>query len=917
MAFELVYTSVPKGLKAGIRGFCTVAFTEGMPANYVQLAESLSAYKNVYQPNDPQYENSPTAYTHYRFLVGGQRLNVLSRVAPYGTDYSGRTNKLAHHILARGGELPKNGPASLMSQEGFFLTDWRGQPGLTPTQKVLPASGPEAFAAPTWERLTGDAGWAGVLAQSYIDAPQQPAFIVFEPGISVLPLLAEAIALLPAMQRWDVTFNTYTTSVPQGSDCWCRCCLPDSPILLDASRNPGALVINLTDISLSRGPNPASCTSPLLVCARSGQEPVWQPTEVHQARSQDYLAAPPQQPARPTPTDFRRQGILNREQKAPRIVTESPQIAHPGSSGFLPRTKKKLEIPLLASLAFLCVIPAALILLVGIFIIRRPGSLQEDAATTGTGTEATRDSSPSDDEPVSQAQEPKGTDLGKTLRGILKAAREAETVKDDATDIAEDGNLSKAKKRCEEANDILSGATSHYNEFRKDLGERGDSDLVAHMSGTMAEIENLLKKVDIDLRKMEEMLDADVTGETPPPPQTEVAESQPSTTPRLILMLEPGRHEIDISEIENVDDETIFFFDHSGRRIDLVFQEKEDSLEKRVVRSYLHLDGNPLGRVRGKKLILQDENLGAVCVRTKRQTSQMVCLHTIEAVIPQAKLNGDSFRIIGAPELLCEDPDNQLLECSIRVEGNPKFYTATFSTKKLDGHIELYLKLSKADVGEAKNNAADAAIQVEKKNDGWSSRSFLNEAHQKLRKWQDKQSHLKARDRERLKVDLRSFLEAAEKTADGVPTLNVAMDELVMEITREVERELKTVTERVDKLQRQRSKDKDELNSLLNRKTGLQKLLPLKSGNRARSGVWRDILAKDGYRGLRGDCVTDELLCWLVNGNSLDALLNAAEKSKKADATKRILRLRTVKFFDEKGDNQDSPLIILNSEHVK
>jgi len=47
MAYELIYTSVPRGLKPGSRGFSTVAFTEGMPANYVQTCEGLSGYTHV------------------------------------------------------------------------------------------------------------------------------------------------------------------------------------------------------------------------------------------------------------------------------------------------------------------------------------------------------------------------------------------------------------------------------------------------------------------------------------------------------------------------------------------------------------------------------------------------------------------------------------------------------------------------------------------------------------------------------------------------------------------------------------------------------------------------------------------------------------------------------------------------------
>ena len=45
MAFELIYTSVPKGIKPGSSGFCTVAYTNGLAGNVVLKLEGMSAYK--------------------------------------------------------------------------------------------------------------------------------------------------------------------------------------------------------------------------------------------------------------------------------------------------------------------------------------------------------------------------------------------------------------------------------------------------------------------------------------------------------------------------------------------------------------------------------------------------------------------------------------------------------------------------------------------------------------------------------------------------------------------------------------------------------------------------------------------------------------------------------------------------------
>lgn len=243
------YHFVPKHERTLIPEFLEFIYLNYAYDKWVKWVSEVCSMKNVFGADDGildtiNYQNNPIVYSHYRFQLGGQRINFLSRVAPYGTDYSGRTNKLAHHILARTENLPECGPAQLMLQNNFFVTEWDGTTNLISSQKQLPNARTENFKAVTWEATTGDAGWAGVLAQHYIDSPSQPVFIIYEPGTVILPLLAEVLSLLSPEKRWDATFNTYATSLPQGSDCWCRCCLPSSPILNEARKTRNALIIN-------------------------------------------------------------------------------------------------------------------------------------------------------------------------------------------------------------------------------------------------------------------------------------------------------------------------------------------------------------------------------------------------------------------------------------------------------------------------------------------------------------------------------------------------------------------------------------------------------------------------------------------------------------------------------------------------
>ena len=90
MPQELVYTSVPRGLRLGTSGFCTVACTRGMAPNYIELLESLSGYTAVFPPHDKRSSQNPVAFSHYRFAIGGKPVSILSRVAFAGVDHTQR-----------------------------------------------------------------------------------------------------------------------------------------------------------------------------------------------------------------------------------------------------------------------------------------------------------------------------------------------------------------------------------------------------------------------------------------------------------------------------------------------------------------------------------------------------------------------------------------------------------------------------------------------------------------------------------------------------------------------------------------------------------------------------------------------------------------------------------------------------------
>ncbi len=288
MSQELHYTSVPRGLRPGTRGFCTVAATPQVAGPLAERLEILSGYQPVYPAHDPLSARNPINFAHTRFTLGGRPASILSRVGPAGLDYTGRANKYAHHVVIDAAERPDGGPAWLLEQPGFMQQAWDGEPRTLPEGRPVPRGDRPAGVATAWAAAAGDAGWAGVLAESFLADPKRPAFLVFRPGVELLPLFSEAIALLPPPRRWDVEFSTYLTQAPRGIAYAWRGVLEGSPEAEGARRLPGALVIDL-----GAGPRHA-LGGPLVLAARTGQPRAW--TE---ATAIGGGAMPPPPPASP------------------------------------------------------------------------------------------------------------------------------------------------------------------------------------------------------------------------------------------------------------------------------------------------------------------------------------------------------------------------------------------------------------------------------------------------------------------------------------------------------------------------------------------------------------------------------------------------------------------------------------------
>jgi len=213
--------------------------------------ELLSGYEFRYNLSDPNAERNPINFSHTRISLGGQTCSVLSRVAFSGADYSGRTNKIAHHFLLEQEELLSAGPAWMIRQmagAGHFRTAWNDPPKVLASmalQDMLPESPSDQGRLRGWARL-GDPGWGGLLARAFCRNKRVPAYVIFEPGADLLVLFEESLRLLPANMRWNVCFAAYYTSAPPDSHYHWRGVLAGSSAAREMARFPGAIVIDLT-----------------------------------------------------------------------------------------------------------------------------------------------------------------------------------------------------------------------------------------------------------------------------------------------------------------------------------------------------------------------------------------------------------------------------------------------------------------------------------------------------------------------------------------------------------------------------------------------------------------------------------------------------------------------------------------------
>ncbi|MDB4481912.1 hypothetical protein N9050_03100 [Akkermansiaceae bacterium] len=207
MALQLIYTSSPRLVEAGRSGFGTVARSKSLPPLATNAIERLSKYANL-RGND----RSRTVMAHRKITVGSSRLNVLSRIQDAGSDHTGRTNHIAHHLVLSPLEVreaisKKLTPADVLDQFDW-LSSWDQPPKLfTKSEDVSLSSLNPSYATSersAWGEVTGQPLHARLLVSS---AAPKSGVLIIPKTLPLIPLLGEALA--ESANPWDTTFTTY------------------------------------------------------------------------------------------------------------------------------------------------------------------------------------------------------------------------------------------------------------------------------------------------------------------------------------------------------------------------------------------------------------------------------------------------------------------------------------------------------------------------------------------------------------------------------------------------------------------------------------------------------------------------------------------------------------------------------------
>lgn len=203
MAWQLIYTSAPRLLEAGRTGFGTVARHRAVSGMLASTVERFSQFARL-----PGHDPRRVVHTYRVLTVAGASYHVFTRLRDAGSDYTGRTNHLAQHVIAEAREIRALAASGLTPADVLLAIPWReswteGPRFLDPSEEIDLSNFPQA-ASSAWAAITGNPASARLLG-----TPQalKGCYLILPPEARALELFREAMIEAP-QGGWQTSLTT-------------------------------------------------------------------------------------------------------------------------------------------------------------------------------------------------------------------------------------------------------------------------------------------------------------------------------------------------------------------------------------------------------------------------------------------------------------------------------------------------------------------------------------------------------------------------------------------------------------------------------------------------------------------------------------------------------------------------------------
>ncbi|TDU81827.1 hypothetical protein EI77_01137 [Prosthecobacter fusiformis] len=203
MAWQLIYTSAPRLLEAGRTGFGTVARHRAVSGTLASAIERFSQFAR-----QPGHDLRRIIYSHRIVLSGASRYHVLSCIRDSGSDYTGRTSHIAHHLIAEAMEVRSLAASGITPADVLLAmkwrTGWNDPPRFLDPADEVSLSGMRVPPSSIWQKLAGSPSYARL---PYSAAAGRGCFLILPPDVDGLQLVHESL-LEDKAGAWNIAFTT-------------------------------------------------------------------------------------------------------------------------------------------------------------------------------------------------------------------------------------------------------------------------------------------------------------------------------------------------------------------------------------------------------------------------------------------------------------------------------------------------------------------------------------------------------------------------------------------------------------------------------------------------------------------------------------------------------------------------------------